>query len=231
MNNEPEASTDRTLIHEIPPHLKHDWVVTIDGRKSAPIQITASHARLGTLAWGLRPEGTVGWIWQEIGGVGTVPYSVHQGRLLIGLIQQERKTIPGGTAWNIPRGFLEPGLTHFEGARKETTEELGAKQLMSVLKELPGEPVNSNSTFFDTRNPCGGFRYFSLSVADTFLDYSQEYPVFREGYFAPVSDPAERILNCRFIPWREAAYVSDNFTIAGVARLIASDGSLLPHLR
>jgi len=192
----------------------------------------AAHRNFGTLSWGLRPEGTVGWVWKEIGGggVGTIPYVIVKSRLMIGLIQQERATMPGAVAWNIPRGFLEPGLTHFESATRETDEELGVKELNGGLKELRGEPANSNSTFFDTRAG-NGFRYFSLPVPQSLLDLAPQNPVFRLGLFSPKSGAAERIIQCQFVPWRRAASIADIFSNAGVARLIASNDWLLQYVK
>ena len=48
----------------------------------------AVHPKLSTLSWGLRPEATVGWIWEETGGggVGTLPYVIVNGELMIGMI-------------------------------------------------------------------------------------------------------------------------------------------------
>lgn len=220
-----------SLIRPIPLDLKHDWRVTLNGEPMAVFELAAVHPRLGTLSWGLRLEGTVGWIWEEIGGggVGTVPYVMINGELMIGLIQQDRPTMPGGVAWNIPRGFLEPGLTHFESAVRETEEELGVKELAGALKELPGEAANANSTFFDTRAG-NGFRYYGRHVPQSLLDCSQQNPMFRLGLFTPKSMAAERIIQCRFVAWRTAARVADNFTNAGVARLIASDDRFLQYL-
>lgn len=158
------------------------------------------------------------------------PTSLVNGHLMIGMIQQERATMPGGVAWNIPRGFLEPGLTHFENAARETEEELGVKELTGGLKDLPGEPANSNSTFFDTRMG-NGFRYYSLYVPQSLLDCSQQNPMFHPGLFTPKSMAAERIMQCCFVPWRTAARIADNFTNAGVARLIASDDAFLQYLK
>lgn len=211
------------LIRPIPHDLKHEWTVTVNGQPISTSEFVAVHPGLGTLSWGLRPEGTVGWVWQETGGggTGTVPYAIVNRQLVIGLIKQERPTMPGGVAWNIPRGFLEPGQTHFESAMRETEEELGVKELTGRLEELPGEPVNSNSTFFDTRTG-NGFRYYGLHVPEVLLDCSSPEPVFRSGLFTPKSAVAERIMHCHFVPWRTAATTADNFTNGGVARLIAS---------
>lgn len=90
--------------------------------------------------------------------------------------------MPGGVAWNIPRGFLESGFTHFQSAVRETEEELGVKDLAGGLKDLPGEAANSNSTFFGTRAGYG-FRYYGLHVPQSLLDCSQQNPVFRLGLF------------------------------------------------
>ncbi len=221
-----------SLIRPIPLDLKHDWRVTLNGQPDVISEFVAVHAKLGALSWGLRPEGTVGWVWAEIGGggVGTVPYFIMDSQLMIGMVQQDRATMAGGVAWNIPRGFLEPGLTHFESAKRETEEELGVKELNGGLKALPGDPANSNSTFFDTRGG-DGFRFYGLHVPQSLLDCSRQNPVFRHGLFVPKPGVAERIMKCQFVHWRAAARVADTFTNAGVARLIASDDLFLHCLR
>lgn len=101
--------------------------------------------------------------------------------------------------------------------------------MAGALKELPGEAANANSTFFDTRAG-NGFRYYGLHVPQSLLDCSQQNPMFRLGLFTPKSMAAERIIQCRFVAWRTAARVADNFTNAGVARLIASDDRFLQYL-
>ena len=144
-----------SLIRPIPLDFMHDWTVTLNGQSVRVSKLVAANPNLGTLSWGLRREDKVGWVWEGGGGVGTVPYAVVDGKLRIGVIQQERPTMPGGVTWNIPRGFLEPGLTHFESAMRETEEEIGVKELIDGLAELPGEPANPNSTFFDTSSGSG----------------------------------------------------------------------------
>jgi hypothetical protein len=220
-----------SLTRLVPLDLEHDWKIILNGHSVAASEFAAVHPNFGALSWGVRPEGTVSWVWEEIGGggVGIVPYVIMGGRLMIGISQRERAPMPGGLAWNIPRGFLEPGLTHFESAEREMAEELGLNTMSAGLKELPGEEANCNSTFFDI-HAGGGVRFYSLAVPQSLLDCAHSCPVFRRGLFTPKSAAAERILQCQFVHWRAAARMADTFTNAGVARLIASDDRFLQNL-
>ena len=208
------------LIRPIPSGERNSWEVTVNGQVLYGVnEVRISHPKFGTLAFGQRPERTQGWIWQEVGGggMGIVPYLVQEGGLFIGMIQQERHC-QGGLIWNIPRGFLEPSLTHFESAEGEGAEELGI-DVGERLQSLFGSPGNPNSTFFDTTAEGSGFHYYSFQVLPE--EVEGEPPVFREGLFKPKSTMAERIVDCRFFPWTMAATVSEQFSNVGVARLIA----------
>ncbi len=207
------------LIQPIPTEMKNPWVVAIDGNPVQAREIRISNPQFGTLSFGQRPEGTIGWIWKEVGGggVGIVPYVVQNARLFIGMINQERPC-QGGMVWNIPRGFLDPKLTHFETAVGESEEELGIN-VGERLAPLLGLPANSNSTFFDTTDPGAGFNYYFFKVLPE--EVEGDPPVFRKSLFRPKSIIAERIVSSRFFPWFEAATVADQFSNVGVARLIA----------
>jgi 8-oxo-dGTP pyrophosphatase MutT (NUDIX family) len=214
-----------------------DWTVTVDGEERKVRHLVIENSKLGILSFGCRPEGTVGWIWEEVsGGAGIIPYAMLEEKLFIGLIVEERQTMKGGQAQNIPRGFREPGATSRETAIREAIEELGFPDVVSRLEDLGGEPANSNSTFFDTSTG-GGFRYYGLYILPSELqrvpEVSQaDVPVyqFREGLFNPRSTAGERILRCNFFPWDKAATVADTFSNAGTARLLAAKPELRNHL-
>jgi 8-oxo-dGTP pyrophosphatase MutT (NUDIX family) len=215
-----------------------EWKVTVDGEERKVRHLVLENSKLGILSFGCRPEGTVGWIWEEVGGGGSgiIPYAILEEKLFIGLIVEERRTMPGGQAENIPRGFREPGATPRETAIREAIEELGFPDVESRLEDLRGKPGNSNSTFFDTSTG-GGFRYYGLYILPSelqrVLEVSQSDPPvyqFREELFNPHSTADERILGCNFFPWDKAATVADNFSNAGTARLLAAKPELRKYL-
>jgi hypothetical protein len=218
------------LTSPISPSEEHGWHTTINGRWAEVSEFITTHPKLGTLSWGSRPEGTVGWFWKEIGGggVGTIPFAILENSLSIGLVREARATSPSGYAWNIPRGFLDPNATHFLSAKREIAEEVGPDLATTGLEELGGEPSNCNSTFFDTR--AGGFRFFCLEIPATLLEATVPNPRLRPGLFQPLSRPAEKILECRFFNWREAVKMPDGFTSSGVARLLAQRTDLLQFI-
>jgi hypothetical protein len=216
-----------------------DWTVTVDGEERKVRHLVLENPKLGILSFGCRPEGTVGWIWEEVGGGGSgiIPYAILEEKLFIGLIVEERRTIKGGKAGNIPRGFHESGTTHHETAAREGKEELGFPDLEKRLEVLRGEPANSNSAFFDTSTG-EGFHYYGLKIHPSELQItpkgleSKEPSVykFKEGLFHPHSTSSERILQCHFFPWDKAATVADNFSNAGTARLLAAKPELRKYL-
>ena len=68
------------LIKQVPQGFQHPWEVKINGEVQDIQHFEASNPTFGTLAWGQRPEGSVGWLWKENGGggVGTVPYFIDR---------------------------------------------------------------------------------------------------------------------------------------------------------
>lgn len=213
------------LITKIPEDTRHEWVVTVDDEVISNVRIVRIvNPRFGSLQFGKRPEGpsAIGWIWKEIGGggVGVVPFFVAADVLYVGMVKQERHC-QGGLVWNIPRGFLDPGLTHIESAVAETSEELGLNASERLIP-LQGESSNSNSTFFDTSDTGAGFRYYGLRIHSKEVDMAvgPPYP-FKEGSIRPLSTMGERIVSARFFLWSYAAQVGDQFSNTGAARLIA----------
>jgi 8-oxo-dGTP pyrophosphatase MutT (NUDIX family) len=119
---------------------------------------------------------------------------------------------------NLPRGFLDPGETHFEAAQRETEEEIG--QIGQVFL-LPGKPTNPNNTFFETWSEGEGIKWYGLKLAETALKEKSGYYSLNEEVAKPASNAAEGIMGSRFIPWTQAALLADQMTVAGVARILA----------
>lgn len=234
------------LIKTIPEGTKHDWTIDVDGEAVDAKHVVFNNPKFGKLSFGQRPEGTIGWIWHETsgGGQGVVPYSIINDLLHIGLIWEERPTIPGRLAWNIPRGFINPGETHFESAKRELKEEVGDLGKLE-LKELTRVPANPNSTFFDTSQDGEGFRFFSLEIPPGMLVRKNGgfiMPMFDGGTarlscfefrgdsIRPVTKIGEKIGKCLFVDWRQAALVQDTFTGMGTLKLLATNSRLKSFL-
>ena len=214
------------LVTSIPDGDQRGWTVKINGAPVAASHVRISNPRFGDLSWGQRPEGSVGWMWEEIGGGGhgIVPWCLAGGSLSIGMVKQERDAMPTGWTWNIPRGFLDPGSTHLEGAQNEMAEETGYSAPKERFLQLEREPANPNSTFFDTSRG-GGFVFFGFQVLPYEVVSCDDPPNtrrFRDDSIRAKTNMGERILTCRFFPWRVVATTGDMFSNAGVARLVAT---------
>lgn len=210
-----------SLLTPIPPEKqeKRGWQFQ---HQISGFQLT--NPRFGTLSYGLTSAGYDGWIFEEAGGGGSVivPYVKVKGQLFIGLVQQERFTM-GGKVWNVPRGFLDPGETHFEAAKRESSEELGF-DLSQRFKELSGQPTNPNSAFFVTGEG-KGVRFYGLELKPTEVEKHREHPgslQFKPGVLQPkpANKLAEQIFGSRFMPFWQAVEEADMFTLAGAARVL-----------
>jgi 8-oxo-dGTP pyrophosphatase MutT (NUDIX family) len=213
------------LITVIPVDLKHDWVFEVDFQVVKARLIQVKNESFGTLSIGKRPEGpkAVGWTWKEIGGggAGVIPWILLNDILYTGLIAQNRPTMGEGQKWQIPRGFVEPGLSHHESAQMEMKAETGIDP-KDFLVHLPEEPQNPNSTFFDTSEG-NGFEFYSFLVKRYYLKLDEEPICFRGGIFKPSDTTGERITDCRFFPWKKGATISDGFSNCAAARLLAAN--------
>ncbi|MCH7641427.1 NUDIX domain-containing protein [Patescibacteria group bacterium] len=215
--------------------MKKGWSLLVNGNPVQDVaQLVLFHPKFGALYYGKSPSGNYDqWSFHEIGGGGsvTVPFVLVEGALYIGTVSQPRPLQDtSGPVPNLPRGFLDPGESHFEAAKRETEEELG---ITATSFELPGEPTNPNSAFFETWGEGEGARFFGLEFGENMVKAKGEGYVLDEGLVSPVSKSAEGIMSAGFIPWQKAALVGDIFTIAGVARLTAyleSEGRLVISL-
>jgi ADP-ribose pyrophosphatase YjhB (NUDIX family) len=205
-----------------------NWRVSLDGRLIDHVNtLTIDHPVLGTLTYGDTPAGYDSWAFHEAGGGGavTLPFAILDDALWIGLVHQQRPN-QGGDVWNVPRGFLDPGERHEEAARRELTEETGYDVAMGRVFALPGARANPNSTFFETWGDGEGVHFYALEVAPDELLVDGDRWAFRPERIASRERDrgnrvAEMIYRAQFLPWHEAAGVSDMFTNAAVARLLA----------
>ena len=203
-----------------------DWTIKVNGEERTDVRyVKISNPKFGKLAWGVRPEisNSLGWMWEEVGGggIGIVPYYIIRGELMIGVIEELRPAA-GGKALNIPRGFLTPGESPLQAATSELGEEIGL--IDRTLEPLGGEPVNSNTTFFETTPSADGprgFRFYALRIMVSEVEGDEEGLRLRSDLFHPVNKMGEKIMKCVFLSWKRAMALADGFTCIGVGRLIA----------
>lgn len=225
----PELFTDLTQKDAENP----EWLVEIDGG----IIPYAKGARFFNPARGLeyrlgrRIDGFVGVIDHEPGGGGAVivPWVEINGVLYVGLLKQRRVTQNMYfDIWNVPRGYMDPGETHFEAASREFSEETGFKRPEKRIVLLGGAPVNSNSAKQDTSRALEGARFYhfevytheiikvTVQVQQDYQDISaietKELYAFNRAAITSVSNMAERIMGCYFLPYDFAMRVGDLFT-------------------
>lgn len=205
---------------------KRSWEVELNGEVIEKVlHLKISNSKFGEVNYGLTPAGYDGWSFHEIGGGGvvTVPFSIIDGELYVGLVKQLRHN-QGGEAWNVPRGFLSPDENHFKAAIREYEEEVRYLSPDKRVKPLEGESCNPNSAFFETAEKGEGVKYYSIEILPTQLELDPEQNAFRfrSGLLEPATKQAELILKCRFFGWRKAVQVADMFTVAAAGRLLAA---------
>lgn len=207
---------------------KRGWSVTLNGEHVPQVQsLCISNPKFGAVNYGNTPPGYDGWSFHEIGGGGSVivPYASINKELWIGVLEQARHN-QGGKVLNVPRGFIDPGESHFEAAHREFVEETGADPGSARVTPLPGESMNPNSAFFETPGEGEGVKCFAVQFHSRQLEPSDGSYVFRKGVIKATraKTAAEQILGCRFIPYAKALQLGDMFTVAAVGRLIGSIG-------
>ena len=210
-----------TLLEPIPEGMTRGWSLFVDGTPVPSLSMfELRHSRYGSLFYGKSPSGNYDqWSFHEAGGGGsvTVPFALVEGSLYIGTVRQPRPLQDRlNSILNVPRGFLDPGETHFQAAERESVEELGIKATF----QLPGDPGNPNSTFFETWGEGEGIRFFGLEVNQNILVVENDEYLLNPQMITPVSKSAEGIMGARFISWQKAAMLGDLFTRGGVATLI-----------
>ena len=225
-------TTDALLVSPIPSDKKRGWNLTLNGEQVTDVEtLEITNAGMGIkLSYGQRLEGFDGFIIREPNGGGsvTIPYFVDEktGILFVGLIEENR-AYGGGSVLNVPRGFAEPGETHFGAAVRELGEETGVQAFANRVEILPGDKLNPNSTFF-VANPAKneGVGLFAYRFNKSELEKSGEYSYRIAADVKPETKMGERIGKCTFVPIRQAALVADGFTMATITRLLLHLGRI-----
>lgn len=210
------------LLQEI----KDGWLIRISENPAEYVHF--EHPQFGELKIGQRSDGHMGWTFHEPGGGGSVivPYTILKGTLFVGLLKEYRP-LRGGVTLNVPRGFLG-GCKPLEAAWREQDEEVGFIDGTIRIGQLPGNPANPNSAFFETRAGEGVHFFAFMLHANELEEITEECVEGAEGkvfaikrnLMSPTAEEAN-ILDVRFYKWTVAAKVGDMFTNAAVARLLA----------
>jgi len=224
-----------TLLELIPEGIERGWSLLVNGKPVPDVnQLVLFNPEYGAIYYGKSPSGNYDtWSFHETGGGGsvTIPFVLVEGALYIGTVSQPRPLQDqSGPVPNVVRGFLDPDESHFEASARETEEELG---ITASSFELPGEPTNPNSTFFETWGEGEGVRFFGLELDQGSVKANGDEYMLDENLIKPISESAEGIMGASFIPWQQAALVGDMFTRAGVISLVAyleSEGRLVISL-
>jgi len=202
-----------TRIEALTADTKRGWTVIVERDDGSLVELsgfsrlTLVNPRFGAVNYGKSPSGVFDqWAFHEAGGGGSVivPFvRLATGEIFVGLLRESRPLQSDNPVLNVPRGMLDPGEDHLQAAKREFEEETGISGV-SVFP-LDGEPVNPNSTFFETwgKTPGGsaeGLHFFAIELPERFLVYN--------------------LRHCEFLPIFLAIGSGDGFTDIGIARLI-----------
>lgn len=212
---------------------KRGWKLTVNGTEVPGVssaKLTQEKMNI-VVEYGKTPEGYDGITIEEAGGGGSViiPSVVIDGQLYIGVVEENRPKA-GGKQFNVPRGFLDPGETHFAAAKRELAEESGYTPMEDRIQDIGGEPMNPNSTFFVTKGSDKGVKPFAVQVRQDEVRKVQsenDNPIDRVYEFNPdviqgVTPAGKKVMNSKFIHWTKAMGLKDMFTVAAVGRLVTA---------
>ena len=213
----------RDVLKPLAEGAKAGWKLFVDGQEVSAKEMELV-SKFGTVRWGATPLGYDQWGFEESGGGGSVlvPFAEVDGEPWVGLVEQRRDFQSDNPVLNLPRGFLDPGANHFTTAVQELEEEFSSGAKARIFP-LHGQPGNPNATFFFTRGEGLGVKYFGVRFHPRELVIDQEHHCYMlaKDVLKPTSAQAEKIMGSRFVCWTAAAFLTDQFSNAGVARLLA----------
>lgn len=205
--------------------------VFVDGTAVDARLVRIESDRFEAVEYGLRPEGYDGCVIYERGGGGaaTIPWTVHDGELYVGLVKESRANI-FGTWYDVCGGYVEPGQTHAGAALKRAATEAGIPT-DAPRDELPGVAVSSNRTYWVADPAKGeGIHFFAVRVPETDVELDPDADQVTALRFVAthrsvtLAKAPERF---RFFPWRDAVQESPcGIALAGIARLLAEVGAV-----
>lgn len=152
-------------------------------------------------------------IYREAPHVITVPWGRGGGglgRILIGLILEER-VHGGGKFWGVPRGFMNPGETPDQAARREAGEEAGASVVRSSI--LLGR-LNPNPTFVGTDGPVVALEVDIERLGQIKPDRTEK--IYKVQFFT-LSEVYQHVLNGQF----EGGSFNDGVSLAAIMKFIS----------
>ena len=217
-------------LRDIPVDLEEDkrWEAALNHAKlpfKDVVHFLLSSKNFGSVEYGLHPGGYATYWLREPGGGGpvVVPYSfTDQGRLLVGLIEENRPNMADHPVWCVVGGFLDPGESHEEAAERELQEETG---LVADRLEFLGTFVDNRAFRVADVDEGEGIKAFALHFS--FLALQEEengvYRVDQEKIpNLPFNEKVKgKLEKLAFYPWREAADVFDGIALAAMYKLIA----------
>lgn len=189
-----------------PEHPNNNWSVLEEGR----MWFNESMDIIYTL---LFHDGYVSPLIMERGGPVIVPFLIHEGKLLIGVLEEKR--LFGQVFWNLPRGFCNPKENILEAAKRVLDEEATASK--PQLQLLSGDAVNPNTAYFVYQGEEGAV--FWAFDAQEFVVKEGDNFTFKD--FTPKQKIGGKLLKVKFVGWREATRLKDGYTLQGVVRLLA----------
>lgn len=221
-----------TTLTELPPNAEPAWTLIVDG---TPVRCRMARLEsvFGSWSYGWHPGGYDTWWFAEHAGGGAIvlPYVQVDGRLLVGLIAEQRPNA-SGEVWGAIGGFVDGRESHLHAAQREALEEVG---LMSdAVHALPGNAALSNRAFFAADLPAGeGVHFFAVEVPTAQIELAgtnerhrsdvaatdETSPKVAGRWRTPPGAEIEQIL---FLDWADAVFASaDALALAGLGRLKA----------
>lgn len=167
------------------------------------------------------------WKFHEPGGGGsvTVPYAWIENQLYLGVVKQNRPNL-GGIFDELPRGFLNIGETHMEGAIREGSEELATPIDPDSVFEI-GREKNPNSAFLDTSRPGEGVSFIAFELTEDQIEKTVDengvthYRVIADVKAQAKSKEEDGILSSELVLHSVAIKSPDMFTAAGAGLLLS----------
>lgn len=210
-----QANPLKQLI-PVPASISRDWTITVNGERVDAASACIS-SQFGRWHYGLHPHGYDTCWFEEPngGGVITIPYSVIDNEIWVGLIIEHRPNM-GGRRLCAIGGYIDPGEHPDFAAAREMAEEVALSDQPPTA--LPGPAANPNRAVYIADAERGqGCHFYCLSVAAESLQPERDSC---RRWVAPESAEMDSVL---FYHWREAIVrTADSLALAGIARLLAS---------
>ncbi|MEK7575030.1 MAG: hypothetical protein AAB511_02245 [Patescibacteria group bacterium] len=207
----------------VPADAKRGWTITADGVIIRPRKLTLE-SRFGVWTYGVRPEGYDSIVIGEAagGGAATLPYSyAPDGRLLVGLVMENRPNMGDEPTPCLMGGFVKLGETHAQAQTRFGVEEGGMNT--GSAKELQGFPANFNRAYCVADAKADeGLHVFAVEidhgVLDSVANFSWKLKPTAHWMLPGAKNPDA----LRFFTWRMAVReTADALARSAIAQLLA----------